>query len=45
MTGNDQLRSVIPPNFWSFNFIDFKGLPLQFGSKKFAGFEIVELES
>ena len=35
----------MPINFWSFNFIDVKGLPLQFGSKTFTGFEIADLES
>ena len=45
MTGNDRRRSVMPINFWSFNFIDVKGLPLQFGSKTFNGFEIADLES
>ena len=45
MTGNDRGRSVNPPNFWSFNFIDVKGLPLQFGSKTFTGFKIADLES
>ena len=45
MTGNDRKRSVNPPNFWSFNFIDVKGLPLQFGSKTFTGFEIADLET
>ena len=35
----------MPTNFWSFNFIDVKGLPLQFGSKTFTGFEIADLES
>ena len=40
MNGNDRSRSVNPVNFWSFNFIDVKGLSLQFGSKTFAGFEI-----
>ena len=44
MTGNDRRRSVMPINFWSFNFIDVKGLPLQFGSKTFTGFEIADLE-
>ena len=45
MTRNDRGRSVMPLNFWSFNFIDVKGLSLQFGSKTFAGFEIADLES
>ena len=36
---------VNPPNFWSFNFIDVKGLPIQFGIKRFNGFEIAGLES
>ena len=45
MTGNDAGRSVMPINFWSFNFIDVKGLPLQFGNKIFTGFEIADLES
>ena len=45
MSGNDRGRSVNPPNFWSFNFIDIKGLPLQCGSKTFIGFEIADLES
>ena len=43
MSGNDRRRSVNPNNFWSFNFIDIKGLPLQFGSKGFTGFEIADL--
>ena len=33
------------PNFWSFNFIYVKGLPLHFGSKTFTGFQIADLES
>ena len=33
MSENHREGSVNPSNFWSFNFIDFKGLPLQFGSK------------
>ena len=41
---NDISRSVNPANFWSFNFIDVKGLSLQFGSKTFTGFEIADLE-
>ena len=45
MTGNDRGRSVIPPNFWSFNFTYVKDLPLHFGSKIFTGFEIADLES
>ena len=45
MSGNDRSRSVNPVNFWSFNFIDVKGLSLQFGSKTFTGFEIADLES
>ena len=45
MTENDRGRSVMSINFWSFNFIDVKGLPLQFGSKTFTGFEIAALES
>ena len=44
MTNNSE-RSAIPTNFWSFNFIDVKGLPLQFGRKTFSGFEIADLES
>ena len=45
MTGNDGGRSIMPINFWSFNFIDVKGLPLQFGKKILTGIEIVDLES
>ena len=45
MTGNDKRRLVMPINFWSFMFIDVKGLPLQFGRKMFTGFEIADLES
>ena len=45
MSGNGGGRSVNPPNFWSFNFIDVKGLPLQFGGKTFTGIEIVDLKS
>ena len=44
MTRKDRGRSVMPLNFWSFNFIDVKGLSLQFGGKTFTGFEIVDLE-
>ena len=35
----------MPPNFWSFNFIDVKGLSLWFGQKTFTVFEIADLES
>ena len=35
----------MPINFWSFSFIDVKGLPFQFGRKTFTGFEIADLES
>ena len=35
----------MPINFWSFIFIEVKGLSLQFGRKNFTGFEIVDLES
>ena len=35
----------MPINFCSFNFINVKGLPLQFGSKTFTSFEIADLES
>ena len=45
MTWNDRRRSVLPINFWSFNFIDVKVLPLQFGRKTFTGFKIADLES
>ena len=45
MNGNDRSRSVNPVSFWSSNFIDVKGLSLQFGSKTFTGFEIADLES
>ena len=45
MTGNDGKRLVVAINFWSFNFIDVKGLSLQFGSKTFTVFEIADLES
>ena len=45
MTRNDRRRSVMHINFWSFNVIDVKGLPLQFGSKTFTGFEITDVES
>ena len=45
MTGNDRKTSVMPINFWSFNFIDVKGLPLQFGNKTFTGFKIADVES
>ena len=45
MTENDGRRSVMSINFWSFNFIAVKGLPLQFGEKTFTGFEIADLES
>ena len=45
MTGNDRGRSVMPLNFWTFNFIDVKGMSLQFGSKIFTRFEIADLES
>ena len=45
MTGNDRRRSVNPTSFWSFNFIDVEGFPLQFGSKTFTGFEIANHES
>ena len=34
----------MPINFWSFNFIDVKGLSLQFGSITFTGFEITDIE-
>ena len=44
MTGNDKRRSIMLINFWSFDFIDLKGLPLQFGKKTFTGLEIVDLE-
>ena len=44
MTENNRGRSALPTNFWSFNFIDFKGLPLQFGSKTFTGFKIAEVQ-
>ena len=42
---NDWGRSVFPSNFWSFNFIYVKGLPLHFDSKTFTGFENTDLES
>ena len=45
MSGNDRGRSVNPPDFWSFNFIDVRGLPLPFGSKRFTGFEFADLAS
>ena len=40
MSGNDRGRSVNLPNFWSFNLIDVKGLPLQFGCKTFPGLKL-----
>jgi len=45
MTENDRRGSVMPINFWSFNFIDVKGFSLQFGRKTFSGFKIADLES
>ena len=44
MTGNDRRRSVMSIIFWSFNFIDVKGLPLQLGMKTLTGFEIADLK-
>ena len=44
MTGNDGKRSVMPINFWSFNFINVKGLTLQFGRKTFIGIKVADLE-
>ena len=43
MTENDRRRSIMSINFWSFNFIDVEGMPLQFGRKTFTGFEIADL--
>ena len=44
MTENNRGRSAMPTNFWSFNFIDVKGLAHQFGSKTLTGFKIAEVE-
>ena len=43
MNENDGGRSVMPINIWSFNFIDVKGLQIQFGKKIFTGFKIADL--
>ena len=45
MSGNDRGSSVNPANFWSFNFIDVKGLLLQFGMKNFTGIKIADIQS